>query len=60
MYVLKGARHCYVLKDGARAALNVVKGFAKVALVSGVGYIIKEAVNRSCRKDNEDISDSAK
>lgn len=59
-YVLKGAKHCFVLKDEARAALNVVKGFLKVSTLTGVGYIIKEAINKASRGANEDLADSAK
>lgn len=59
-YVLKGAKHCFVLKDEAKAALNVIKGFLKVSTLAGVGYIIKEAVNKASRGSNEDLTDSAK
>ena len=59
-YVLKGAKYCFVLKDEAKAALNVVKGFLKVSVLAGVGYIAKEAINKASRGANEDLTDSAK
>lgn len=59
-YVLKGAKHCFVLKDEARAALNVVKSVLKISSLAGVGYIIKEAINKTSRSTNEDLADSAK
>lgn len=59
-YVLKGTKHCFVLKDEAKAALNVVKSVLKISSLAGVGYIIKEAINKASRSTNEDLTDSAK
>lgn len=63
-YVLKGMKHCYVLKEDVAELLKSIggtlKSFTKVCAGAGALYLVRKLIDDACKSESKDTIDGFK